>query len=451
MLRRGPAGADVGATAAAAVAPEPARPPRRRWKLWGRKRDDPTEGVTGDARRRHAHGPARRRRHGSGDSCTWTWRTTKTRCSPKQALEHPSRCAESGCPASWTPVRALWSCPSASPMQLGVPRRREDDRALRGSAQGDARPRQGRRSGNAGAPGDLPGRRGAQPQRWRRSGRSSWKTWTWWSIAARKPCTRAIRTASLPRSSDRADVGPVPRRGTPRDPLVNDAWIADRMRHIEASGIRKVFDLAKAMNDPINLSIGQPDFDVPDPVKAAADRRHRARAATPTPSPRASPSCAAGSRPPSTPSSATPTARCSSPPAPSAALLLALLLRGQPRRRGHRLRPVLRHVPHLVTLAGGTPVLVDTYPDFRIDAGRVAAAITPRTKCILVNSPANPTGVVASADEMRGLAELCRERDILLDQRRGLPRLLLRPPVRHARPRATRTSWSSTASARRTA
>src|SRR5437588_6727151 len=53
-------------------------------------------------------------------------------------------------------------------------------------------------------------------------------------------------------------------------PAVNDAWIADRMNRIEASGIRKAFDMSKAMKDPINLSIGLPDFDVAEPVKAAA-------------------------------------------------------------------------------------------------------------------------------------------------------------------------------------
>src|SRR3954447_4058702 len=42
------------------------------------------------------------------------------------------------------------------------------------------------------------------------------------------------------------------------------------MRSIEASGIRKAFDMARTMTDPINLSIGMPDFDVADPVKAAA-------------------------------------------------------------------------------------------------------------------------------------------------------------------------------------
>jgi len=44
----------------------------------------------------------------------------------------------------------------------------------------------------------------------------------------------------------------------------------------------------------------------------------------------------------------------------------------------------------------------------------VEASITPRTKCIVVNSPANPTGVVASADEMQALAELCKRRNLLL-------------------------------------
>ena len=42
------------------------------------------------------------------------------------------------------------------------------------------------------------------------------------------------------------------------------------MAHFDSSGIRKVFDLAAKMKNPINLSIGQPDFDVPPTVKQAA-------------------------------------------------------------------------------------------------------------------------------------------------------------------------------------
>jgi len=45
--------------------------------------------------------------------------------------------------------------------------------------------------------------------------------------------------------------------------------LADRMKLIDSSGIRKVFDLAAKLENPINLSIGQPDFDIPDEIKEA--------------------------------------------------------------------------------------------------------------------------------------------------------------------------------------
>src|SRR6187401_3235461 len=47
-------------------------------------------------------------------------------------------------------------------------------------------------------------------------------------------------------------------------------FVAKRALEIDASGIRKVFDLAAKLKDPINLSIGQPDFDVPEPLKQKA-------------------------------------------------------------------------------------------------------------------------------------------------------------------------------------
>src|SRR4029079_9338746 len=47
-------------------------------------------------------------------------------------------------------------------------------------------------------------------------------------------------------------------------------WIADRTQYFDSSGIRKVFDLASTMTDPINLSIGQPDFPVPQAIQDAA-------------------------------------------------------------------------------------------------------------------------------------------------------------------------------------
>ena len=49
-----------------------------------------------------------------------------------------------------------------------------------------------------------------------------------------------------------------------------DRLISRRAKSIDASGIRKVFDLAAKLKDPINLSIGQPDFPVPEAMKQAA-------------------------------------------------------------------------------------------------------------------------------------------------------------------------------------
>ena len=60
---------------------------------------------------------------------------------------------------------------------------------------------------------------------------------------------------------------------------MNDAWIADRMSQIEASGIRKAFDMSKAMKDPINLSIGLPDFDVAA-IRSRPPRSRRSSAGT---------------------------------------------------------------------------------------------------------------------------------------------------------------------------
>src|SRR5690606_11338326 len=47
-------------------------------------------------------------------------------------------------------------------------------------------------------------------------------------------------------------------------------WLATRTAQFDSSGIRKVFDLAAKLKNPINLSIGQPDFPVPDEIKQAA-------------------------------------------------------------------------------------------------------------------------------------------------------------------------------------
>ena len=72
--------------------------------------------------------------------------------------------------------------------------------------------------------------------------------------------------------------------------------------------------------------------------------------------------------------------------------------------------------PPQIELAGGVTVVVPTRPEegFVLDPDRVAAAITPRTKAILVNSPGNPTGAVYPEPVLRAVAELCERHDLWL-------------------------------------
>lgn len=62
----------------------------------------------------------------------------------------------------------------------------------------------------------------------------------------------------------------------------------------------------------------------------------------------------------------------------------------------------------------GVPVAVPTTPDFQLDLAAIDAAITPRTRGIIINSPNNPSGVVYSQEHVRGLAELLDRRQTQL-------------------------------------
>src|SRR5438094_303495 len=198
-----------------------------------------------------------------------------------------------------------------------------------------------------------------------------------------------------------------------RRAAMHDRWIAERTRGIEVSGIRKVFDLARSLKDPVNLSIGQPDFDVPAPIKAAArdaiDKGHNGYTVTQgIPELRAK--IAADLRGRYNHAERELFIRSGT----SGGLALALLCTINPGDEVIVFDPYFVMYPHFVSLAGGKSVVVDTYPDFRIDVNKVREALTPRTKAILVNSPANPTGVVYSRQALRELALLAQERGILL-------------------------------------
>ena len=190
-------------------------------------------------------------------------------------------------------------------------------------------------------------------------------------------------------------------------------WIADRTTTFDSSGIRKVFDLAAKLKDPINLSIGQPDFEVPTEVQDAAVDAIRSGKNAYSPTQGIAPLRAAlkaelAEKFPHEDrdvfvSSGT-----------SGGLMLAMLSMINPGDEVIFLDPYFVMYPALLKMCGGVPVPVNSYPDFRLDPAKIEAAITPKTKMILVNSPANPTGVTASEAELKAVAELAAKHNIAL-------------------------------------
>ncbi len=190
-------------------------------------------------------------------------------------------------------------------------------------------------------------------------------------------------------------------------------WIADRTHLFDSSGIRKVFDLAAKLSDPINLSIGQPDFDVPEPIKTAAKKAIDAGKSG------------------YAPTQGIPTLReklqgqidakyghadrkLLVTSGTSGALVLLMLACVNPGDEVILFDPYFVSYEPLVKLVGGKCVVIDTHPTFQIDVNRVRDAITERTKLILFNSPANPTGVVATEQVAKDLANLAAEKNVLL-------------------------------------
>jgi len=190
-------------------------------------------------------------------------------------------------------------------------------------------------------------------------------------------------------------------------------WLADRAAAFDSSGIRRVFDLAAKMTDPINLSIGQPDFDPPEPIQQAAIDAIRGGKNGYSVTQGIAPlrqrlqqlvdeQLGHGDRQVAVTSGT------------SGALVLTMLALVNPGDEVIVFDPYFVMYPALVEMVGGRAVLVDTYPDFRLDRRRVEEAITDRTKAILLNSPANPTGTVAGRNEVRSIAHLAAERNIAL-------------------------------------
>jgi len=213
--------------------------------------------------------------------------------------------------------------------------------------------------------------------------------------------------------------------------------LAPRVLDIETSGIRRAWALAANCGDPINLSIGQPDFPVPDELKAAAiaaiQNDHNGYTQTNGDAELLASiemrltsdvgwSFEEGSGLSAMVTSGT-----------AGALTLACLAILGPGDEIIIPDPYFVIYPTLARIAEGKAILCDTYPDFRMTADRIEPLITPKTKAVLLNSPGNPTGAVLRCDEVEAVAKLCRKRGILLITDEIYDEFIF-PPTTHASP-----------------
>ena len=194
--------------------------------------------------------------------------------------------------------------------------------------------------------------------------------------------------------------------------------LSERVRLVKPSGIRKFFDIINTMPDVISLGIGEPDFVTPEHISRAGirsieeghthytsnygmlklreeiaamlDRRYGLKY--------------------------NPANEILVTVGVSEGVDLAMRTLINPGNEVISLDPGYVAYEADIIFADGVPVPVPTYAkfDFGVRASEIAAAITPRTKMILLGNPNNPTGAVVPQPELEGIAKLAIEHDLIV-------------------------------------
>lgn len=195
-------------------------------------------------------------------------------------------------------------------------------------------------------------------------------------------------------------------------------YLSTRVVNLKPSGIRKFFDIVATMQDVISLGIGEPDFDTPDPIlqagirslqmgqthytsnsgrlelrQALADHLHALYGV-----------------------SYDPASEIIATVGVSEALYMAMTALLDPGDEVIVPTPCFVAYQAEVILAGGVPVELPTYAEdgFQLRPDTLEAAITPRTKAILIGYPNNPTGAVATRAALLEVARIAEEHDLVV-------------------------------------
>ena len=197
-----------------------------------------------------------------------------------------------------------------------------------------------------------------------------------------------------------------------------EKFIADRIHQVPPSGIRKFFDIAATMDDVISLGIGEPDFTSPARTVDAGIKALQAGETHYTSNnglielrealanyiqslygiaydPKSEILVSVGV---------------------SEAMYLVATATINPGDEVIIPEPCFVSYSPEVVFAGGKPVMVPTYfeEDFQVKVEDIEAAITDKTKAILLGYPNNPTGAVMSRERLLQVGQLAEKHDLLI-------------------------------------
>jgi len=188
--------------------------------------------------------------------------------------------------------------------------------------------------------------------------------------------------------------------------------IAKRLKSIKPSGVRRIFDMASRMKDPIDLSLGEPDFDIPEEIKREGIRWiergfNKYTLTQGIPELRQKVQEHLNKK-------GVNFEKVIITAGVTGGLLLCCLSLIDPGDEVLIPDPYFVMYEYQVLLMGGVPRYIDTYPNFCLLESKIREVLSPRTKLIIINSPANPTGTVYSREELEMVANIAREHKLIV-------------------------------------
>ncbi len=197
-----------------------------------------------------------------------------------------------------------------------------------------------------------------------------------------------------------------------------DNILSPRVKSLRPSGIRKFFDLLETMSDAISLGIGEPDFTTPWHIRDAGIYSLEKGFTKYTPN--------AGMMALRTEIARYMQRRFDLVYDPASQIIvtvggsegidLALRVLLEPGDEVIIPSPSFVCYEPLTVMAGGTPVLVETKAedDFKLTAEQLRAALSPRTKALVLPYPCNPTGGIMERADLEALAEVLRDTNVVV-------------------------------------